>query len=184
MGSDVRTLSGVPALAMFSSNTGSPLVIDTATNRAYYANGSTVTQVIGTLPSKALLYAEHTAIETPAVGGTIVQWTAQINSGGGSFASGVYTVPATGRYKIHVSMLLNGTAVAGSGVSVKINSTTKTLLFWCEHYGGAGKFISASGEQVYDLNVSDTVQLISQYSVPWDGTATGMGNWVIEQIAT
>ena len=182
MGSDVRTLSGVPALAMFASNTGSPLVIDTATNRAYYANGSTVTQVIGTLPSKALLYAEHTATETPAIGGTLVQWTAQINSGGGSFASGVYTIPVTGRYRIHVSLMLDGSAAQAGSLAVKINTTQQKYILYSK--AAIGYSDMASGEQIFDMTAGDTVKIVSQSAIGWFGDANGPGNLVIEQIAT
>lgn len=126
-----------------------------------------------------LLYVEHTSGETPAALGTLTGWTVQINTGGGAFSSGVFTIPASGRYRVFVSIMLD-VGVSDSGIYVKINSTLKPRIIYCSGTG----YPTASGEQVFDLVAGDTVQLVSQYSKAWFGAPlpNGPGHWLVERI--
>lgn len=126
-----------------------------------------------------LLYAEHTAVETPAALGALVSWTTQINTGGGTFSSGVFTIPATGRYRVFVSLMLDG-GQSDCGLSVKVNGTTKPRIIYCSGTG----YPHGAGEQIFDLAAGDTVQLVSQFAKTWFGAAipNGPGHWLIERI--
>jgi hypothetical protein len=132
-----------------------------------------------------LMYAHHTSTETPAVNGTLVNWTVQINDGGGSFSSGVYTVPVTGRYRVQCSLLLDnalGGTVSLSGIYVAINSTNYARIFFA--FAPTTAYGMGGGEAVLDLTSGDTVSLVSQVSAIWFGFtgANTVGGWTIERI--
>lgn len=126
-----------------------------------------------------LFYTEHTAVETPAALGTLTAWTTQLNVGGGTFSSGVYTIPAAGRYRVFVSLMLN-VGVTDCGLYVKTNGVLNPRIFYCSGTG----YPVGSGEQIFDLAAGDTVQLVSQFNKAWFGASlpNGPGHWVIERI--
>lgn len=131
---------------------------------------------------KVLFSAIHTAGENAGNLGTLVNWSALRNDGGGSFASGIYTVPEKGTYRLHISLLADGAAVAqAGGLHFNINGVNRLRL--CYATAPVGTYDMAVGEELLDLNKGDLVKVTQQLSCLWFGASSDpVGRWNIELI--
>ena len=121
--------------------------------------------------------AEHSATETPGAGGTFVQWSVQINTGGATFASGVYTCAKSGRYIVSLSLLRDTSTATGCGIFINKNNTNLARIL----YGGnqAG-YLMTSGSYIVDLAAGDTIKMVCEVaSTAWYGDANGLGSLTI-----
>lgn len=117
--------------------------------------------------------AEHSATETPGASGTFVQWSVQLNTGGATFTSGVYTCAKSGRYLVNISLLRDSSTAAGSGIFINKNNTNLARITFASAQTG---YDMASGSYIVDLAVGDTLKLVCEAaSVAWYGDANGLG---------
>jgi hypothetical protein len=131
-------------------------------------------------PAQPTFYAKHNASETPSGGSLLTQWDVITNLGGGTYSSGVYTVPATGVYLI-TGALLQSNNTAG-GVHVKVNGTNQLRLFYC---GSAASlsYMMGSGEIILSLSSGDTVSLSQENTgVSWYGDSSGLGSFCVRML--
>jgi hypothetical protein len=131
-------------------------------------------------PAQPTFYAKHNNSETPTAGSALTQWTVVTNLGGGTFSSGVYTVPATGVYLVAAS-LLQSNNVAG-GVHVKINGGNQVRLFYCGTAASLS-YMMGAGHAIYELSTGDTVSITQENTgVAWYGDGTGLGDFCVRMI--
>lgn len=121
--------------------------------------------------------AEHSATETPGASGTFVQWSVQINTGGATFTSGVYTCAKSGRYLVTISLLRDTSTATGSGVFINKNNANLARIMYAGNQAG---YVMASGSYIVDLAVGDTLKMLCEVaSVTWYGDASGLGSLTI-----
>lgn len=131
-------------------------------------------------PAQPTFYAKHNNSEGPSGGTVLTQWAVVTNLGGGTFSSGVYTVPATGVYLVAASLLQsNNTA---GGVHVKINGTNQVRLFYCGSASGLS-YMMGAGHAIYSLSAGDTVSISQENGgVTWYGDSTGLGDFCVRMV--
>ena len=131
-------------------------------------------------PAQPTFYAKHNASETPSSGSAFTQWDVITNLGGGTYSSGVYTVPATGVYLI-TGALLQSNNTAG-GVHVKVNGANQLRLFYCGTASGLS-YMMGSGEIILSLSSGDTVSLSQENAgVTWYGDSSGLGSFCVRML--
>lgn len=118
------------------------------------------------------LFARHTAVETLAAGATLTAWTVDINSGSGTFASGVYTAAKTGRYLVALDLLKDST-VGGTagGVYINKNNTSFHRIIFA---GTSSGYQMCSGTMIVQLNAGDTLKFVNETAnMVWFGGDVG-----------
>jgi hypothetical protein len=131
-------------------------------------------------PAQPTFCGYHSASETPISGGVFTQWVTATNLGGGTFSSGVYTVPSTGVYLISGALLMsNNTA---GGVYLKVNGINQLRLFYCG-IATALTYMMGSGEIILSLSSGDTVSLAQENgTVSWYGDSPGLGSFCVRML--
>ena len=170
------TLSGTTTATTIASPAATTLTLQ----------GGTVTgQTIDTagyvnLPTQPMISGRHTTNDAVSAGGTVVNWTIDVNTVSANWNSGTgtYTIPKAGKYMIGCS-LLKATGGATSGLQLNKNGTALYRMFYCE---GAG-YVMGSGQIILSLNASDTIKFTSELATTWYGDASGLGSFFITMIA-
>jgi len=112
---------------------------------------------------------------------TITQWQVNLNIGGGSFSSGVYTIPEAGYYKIELSMMKYNTS-GDFGVYLNKNNTQVQRLVYT-----SGTWSQGAGSCILDCAVNDelkcTINTGGATVQIYGGTTTAsVGNWTIYKL--
>lgn len=156
---------------------GEPLFI-TDESRLAVATGTSTYQMMDEI-DPVVFSAYTNTTETVAANSPLTKWSVLDNIGGGSFSGEYYTIPVSGWYRLHISLLSDQLAAVSAGVCFRINSTNRLRLMYASHPSGYFQFISA--EEFVKLNSGDQVRVISIDSAPWHGNASNpVGRWIIE----
>lgn len=128
-----------------------------------------------TLPNQPMFSAVHTATESPASGGALVQWAVYVLTNCG-YSSGVFTAQVAGRYLICASLLQVAAGGIG-GVYLRRNGVTLYRIFYCDDTTG---YEMGSGQVIVSLAVNDTISLNQESAgITWYGDGSGLGAWTI-----
>ena len=132
-----------------------------------------------TMPTQTMISARHNTTETPSAGTPLLQWTIDVNQGGGSWnaGTGVYTVPVAGRYFVTCSLLRNTGGAAG-GIQLHKNGVSVTRLFYVDNTGTTA-YAPGSGQLIVNCGAGDTLKFINENTVAWYGDGPGLGSFTI-----
>lgn len=134
---------------------------------------------VSSLVQPILFSAYLNTTQNPGANNPLTAWTVLHNIGGGSYTSGYYTIPVTGWYKLHISLLSDNSTAVNAGICFRVNSTNRPRIMYSSHPSGYYDMISAEEHMI--LNAGDQVRVISIESAPWHGNASSpVGRWNIE----
>jgi hypothetical protein len=128
-----------------------------------------------TIPNQPMLSLVHTVTESPAAGGTLVQWTGLVLTNCG-YSSGVFTAQVAGRYLVCASLLQVAAGGIG-GIYLRKNGSNVYRIFYCDDTTG---YEMGSGQVIISLAVNDTLTLNQESAgITWYGDGAGLGAWTI-----
>lgn len=132
-----------------------------------------------TMPTQTMISARHNATEAPTGGNALLNWTVDVNQGGGSWNSGtgVYTVPVAGKYLVTCSLLRNTGGAAG-GIQLYQNNAMVTRIFYVDSAGTTG-YAMGSGQIIVNCGANDTLKFTNENTVSWYGDGAGLGSFTI-----
>jgi hypothetical protein len=117
---------------------------------------------------------------------TLSTWTTTMNRGGFTVASGVVTVPVTGRYNIYYQMGF-GSQASASGTRIIRISTSASVVMWNStapvNSQGSYMTLSATGVQLTaSTTLTPAAFQTSGSTLDWVATASAPSKFVIEYI--
>lgn len=132
-----------------------------------------------TMPTQTMISARHNATEAPSGGTVLLNWTIDVNQGGGSWNSGTgtYTVPVAGRYLVTCSLLRNTGGAAG-GIVLHKNGVSVNRMFYVDSVGTTG-YGMGSGQIIVDCGAGDSLRFMNENTVGWYGDGAGLGSFTI-----
>lgn len=163
---------------------GEPLFITDESRFAVATSNSTYQSMlkqgeVSQLTQPILFSAYLNTIQNPGANNPLTAWTVLHNLGGGTYSSGAYTIPITGWYKLHISLLSDSSVAVNGGLCFRVNSTNRLRIAYSSH--PVSYYEMTSSEEYVLLNAGDQVRVISLESTPWHGNAsTPVGRWNIE----
>lgn len=153
--------------------TGEPLFITDEQRTVTGVNASAYTGIVA-------FTAYHNAITAYTANTAVTNWTVDFNSGGGTYATGGYTVPVTGIYRLHISILMHSTGT-NAGLLFKVNSTNRKRIAYASN--PTAGYDMAVGEEFVNLVKGDVVYVIAMDATSWYGDAGApIGRWNIQLI--
>jgi hypothetical protein len=112
-----------------------------------------------------IVYVTQSAALALSSGFTLIPWNTEILDSGNNFATGLYTVPSTGYYRLTVGGLVQSdTASTGIDLSLYINGARKQVM----HYlaGVSATFLSLDSTLTYLFNQGDVISLRLAVLIP------------------
>lgn len=159
---------------------GEPLLI-TNESKFALALSPTTYQVYVKEETPVLFSAFHNIPQAYVADNPITNWTVEFNNGGGTYSAGAYTVPITGIYRLHITLMSNNITTT-AGLRFRVNSTNRNRIAYASN-PSAG-YDTAAGEEFVQLTAGDLVRVIAMDTGSWFGGASPnpIGRWNIQLI--
>lgn len=170
---DVRTYPGVPPVSIFSSITGTPIVVDTLTSIAYYLSASNVVTPISTVPRTAPAFSAYASAAQTLPGSALTQvilGTEEFDTDS-YFASSRFSPLVAGYYQVNWHLDLTNSPIYVLAMLFKNGVRYKDGSFTPGTAGAAG----SSGSSLVFMNGSTDYLEIFGYA----GSGSGVVNPVV-----